>query len=676
MRIRANGALGVGLAAAIVVTGVPAAYASTHVPAAGAAAEAGTVTPGPAVALTVPAYARAALPTADVAPDDVTVVEVPVVVAPVAATGEVVETPEVAAAQETDDVVAADAVVGDRVVSEVVEPGEFQTLGLTWAPDAVVGDVEVEVRTRADGQWSDWVPLETGETAPDAGTADAAQEVRGGTDSLWVGDAEAVQLSFPASPEGAPADLALAVVDVPDAPSEATSVAGAVQAEQAVFESAAAGPASSALATALMGVPAAGVEPYSAPAVPIITRDQWGARPQVCTPDVATTNGLVGAVVHHTAGSNGYATVEEAMRQIRGDQAYHIDGRGWCDIGYNFVVDKWGNVYEGRARSLTQPVIGVHAGGFNTGTVGVSMLGTYGSPPPAATTDAVGRIIGMRLAAYNIDPRGSFVYNTLGGENSKFAAGTAVPLPRVFGHRDVAYTACPGEGGWAAINQVRTIAGTYLDARRYVESGSVVKALYQDLLGRQPDPVGYQGWRSVLMTGSQTGLVDSLTQSDEYIDRRVRQAYQEVLGREPDPAGAVGWREAIRARRATVDAVQRTFYDSLEYFQISGGTPTGYVARLFETMLGRSASEAELRVWVDLYASRGRTFVVDNIWWSAEAAQRRAGVYYQTFLGRAPDLPGVQAWGRVLLAQGEGAVRIGIAGSDEYRQRAIQRYPS
>src|SRR5665647_2868216 len=112
-----------------------------------------------------------------------------------------------------------------------------------------------------------------------------------------------------------------------------------------------------------------------APVPTIITREQWGARPQVCTPDVATTHGLIGAVVHHTAGSNGYSTIAEAMQQIRGDQAYHIDGRGWCDIGYNFVVDKWGNIYEGRANSLTRPVIGVHAGGFNTGTVGVSMLG-------------------------------------------------------------------------------------------------------------------------------------------------------------------------------------------------------------------------------------------------------------------------------------------------------------
>jgi hypothetical protein len=67
--------------------------------------------------------------------------------------------------------------------------------------------------------------------------------------------------------------------------------------------------------------------------------------------------------------------------------------------------------------------------------------------------------------------------------------------------------------------------------------------------------------------------------------------------------------------------------------------------------------------------------VVDAIWWSLEAAQRRAGAYYQTFLGRAPDRPGQEAWARVLLSQGEGAVRVGIAGSDEYRLRAISRFP-
>jgi hypothetical protein len=178
------------------------------------------------------------------------------------------------------------------------------------------------------------------------------------------------------------------------------------------------------------------------------------------------------------------------------------------------------------------------------------------------------------------------------------------------------------------------------------------------------------------MTGSQSALVLSLTSSDEYIALRVRQAYTEVLGREPDPVGAAGWLAAIRERRVTVDDVQRTFYDSEEYFLVSGGTPAGYVARLYTTMLDRPAWPGEVDTWVGLMATRGRAWVVDAIWWSAEAAQRRAGTYYQTFLGRAPDKPGVEAWGRVLLAQGEGVVRAGIAGSDEYRMRAIVRYPS
>jgi len=290
--------------------------------------------------------------------------------------------------------------------------------------------------------------------------------------------------------------------------------------------------------------------------------------------------------------------------------------------------------------------------------------------------DSVGRIIGLRLAAYDIDPRGSFVYNTLGGENSRYPAGSAVLLPRIFTHRDVAYTACPGNGGWASVNAMRVIAGTYLDSKRYVGSGSVVTALYQDLLGRDPDPVGYQAWRAVLMRGtSQSELVMSLTSSDEYIALRVRQAYAEVLGREPDPVGAAGWLAAIRERRATVDDVQRTFYDSEEYFLVSGGTSGGYVARLYTTMLGREAWAGEVAMWVGLMGSRGRAWVVDSIWFSVEAAQHRAGAYYQRFLGRGPDPVGLEAWARVLLSQGEGAVRAGIAGSDEYRMRAIARYP-
>jgi len=202
----------------------------------------------------------------------------------------------------------------------------------------------------------------------------------------------------------------------------------------------------------------------------------------------------VGAVVHHTAGSNAYGSPAEAAAQIRNDQRYHIESRGWCDIGYNFLVDKWGNIYEGRAGSLTSPVIGVHAGGFNTATVGIAMLGTFGSAaPPAAMTDAVARIAAWRLAAYAVDPRGSMTYTTGGGENSRYPGGGVVALPTVFGHRDVAYTECPGNQGWAALAAVRSIAGGYWDGWSDWHAGPGVSPQMRELWDRTGGPSGPLG---------------------------------------------------------------------------------------------------------------------------------------------------------------------------------------
>ena len=608
-----------------------------------------------------PTTVTTGLPTGPLPEVDVT--EMDVVVPAIEASGDVVATPEVLDAQAEPDVIVTDDVVaGDRVESAVVETDGFQTLGVTWPSDAEVDDLGLEVRTRDGGEWTEWTVLEPADDAPDAGTVEADRTLRGGTDSLWVGDADAVQLAVAASPQSGPAGLSLSLIGsdpVVEQPNDA--IVGAndsdLTVQTASFEQA---------TTALVA---------TQPAPRVISRAEWGAAPQSCTPDVART--LVGAVVHHTAGSNDYSTMAEAAQQIRNDQRYHMVSRGWCDLGYNFVVDKWGNIYEGRANSLNAPVIGVHAGGFNTGTVGISMLGNFSSVgTPAAMIDAVGRIVGLRLAAYNINPTDSFVFHTLGGQNSKFAAGTNVPLPRVFAHRDVAYTACPGNVGYAQMGTVRTIARAFYDATLYAESQSVVRALYQDLLGRAPDPTGLRGWTAALMQGtSQSALVASLTRSDEYIWSRVAKAYREVLGREPEQAGALNWLNAIKAGQATVDDVQRRFYDSTEYYLASGGTTEGYVKRLFMTMLRRPASATAVSTWVASFEQKGRAWVVDAIWFSSEAAAVRAGDYYGTFLGRAPDPTGQAAWAQVLLQHGEGAVRVGIAGSLEYRARAIARFP-
>ncbi|WP_315097930.1 peptidoglycan recognition protein [uncultured Cellulomonas sp.] len=391
------------LVAALLVAGVPTAAQAA---------------PAPEV---VPAQVRTAEP---VAP---TIDELPVVVSPQAA----------GRRAAVEGAVAADLPEGeDRVRTGEIPVTDRQSLGVTWSDPAVTSDVEVRVRTGTG--WSDWVELGAEATAPDTGTVESALPLRGGTGSVWIGHAEAVELSFPAS--DAPDDVRLALIG-----------SGPVDAQ------AGAGVAARAAAPEAASVTAAAEIMTTVAAPRVISRGEWGAAAPTCTMDVAST--LVAAVVHHTAGPNTYGSVAEAMAQIRNDQQYHQQSRGWCDIGYNFLVDKWGNVYEGRAGSTTAPVIGVHAGGFNTRTVGISLLGDYSSVSPSATVqESVARVIAWRLSTYYRDPASTTTYTTLGGENSRYPAGTTLALPVVLGHRDVAFTACPGQLGYGTLGWLRARA--------------------------------------------------------------------------------------------------------------------------------------------------------------------------------------------------------------------------
>jgi len=564
-------------------------------------------------------------------------------------------------------VVADQLVTSNRVESEVVQSVGFQTLGVTWPENAKVGDLGGQVRTRTNGKWSGWVDLEPDDSAPDTGSAEAARSVRGGTDPVPIGNADAVQLAFTANAKGGPAGLSLALVGSAEKP-----VSGGVLGPTAVGSNAVSSVASggAAIQTAVYSTAVQAVGPR------VITRAQWGAPAQACKPDVAPA--LVGAAVHHTAGSNSYGSVAQAMQQIRNDAIYHIKGRGWCDLGYNFVVDKWGNIYEGRALSMTQAVVGAHAGGFNTGTVGVAMLGTYNAAPSAATKRSVAQIIGWRLGSYGVDPKTSMSYHTGGvaGDGARYH-NQNVRLPRVFGHGQVWLTSCPAAGGYAALPSIRTMASTFSYPQRYAQAQSIVKALYQDLLLRPVDSSGLRAWSVMLAVSSgQPALVASLTRSREYVQLRVRQAYNQVLGRAPDSAGLAAWTREILAGRIPVDDVQRRFYASGEFVNRSGGTANGYVAGLYQTILGRAASQAEVDSLAPQVGNQaGRSKVTESIWFSMEAAKYRAGKYYLLFLKRTADPGGQLTWARVLLSKGEGAVRTGIAGSGEYRLLALKRYP-
>lgn len=179
------------------------------------------------------------------------------------------------------------------------------------------------------------------------------------------------------------------------------------------------------------------------PAQPaILSRAEWGADESLrkCGPDYA--DNVRYGIVHHTATSNSY-TQEEAPAIIRGIYHYHTQTNGWCDIGYNFIVDRFGRAYEGRFGGITRPVIGAHAGGFNTGSTGMALLGSFDSDPvPAAARSTLRSLLAWKLDLHGVNANSQIL--VVSGGSTRYPAGTVVTLWTISGHRDVSSTVCPG----------------------------------------------------------------------------------------------------------------------------------------------------------------------------------------------------------------------------------------
>jgi hypothetical protein len=182
----------------------------------------------------------------------------------------------------------------------------------------------------------------------------------------------------------------------------------------------------------------------------IVTRSGWGADERIvrAKPSIAPADRL--AIVHHTAGTNAY-TRAQAAAIVRGIEVYHVKGNGWNDIGYNFLVDRFGTVYEGRRGGTDKNVIGAHSEGFNTGTIGVSLIGNYGhATPPKAQQDALVTLLAWRLDLAHVDPLSTVVYTS--GGNLKFKSGKNVTLRAISGHRDTGPSECPGTGAYVLLS--------------------------------------------------------------------------------------------------------------------------------------------------------------------------------------------------------------------------------
>jgi hypothetical protein len=190
----------------------------------------------------------------------------------------------------------------------------------------------------------------------------------------------------------------------------------------------------------------------------IITRSEWGAdeRLRNCGPSYAPN--LKMAFVHHTAGVNSY-TRGESAGIVRAIYWYHTQVRGWCDIGYNFLVDKYGQIFEGRYGGMARPVVPAATRGFNTGTVAVSAIGNYQTAyPPKAMRAALERVLAWRMDVAHISPLSVAHMTSGGGDGNRFPAGHKVWFRKVSGHRDANYTECPGSHLYALLARIRNAA--------------------------------------------------------------------------------------------------------------------------------------------------------------------------------------------------------------------------
>lgn len=251
------------------------------------------------------------------------------------------------------------------------------------------------------------------------------------------------------------------------------------------------------------------LQPAAAVSQPrVITRAEWGADESFRTvapgcngrPEYADSTRM--AIVHHTATATDYQPSDgpALMRAIYYNHTYM---RQFCDIGYNFLVDRFGQVFEGRAGGITQSVVGAHATGFNKGSTGVALIGTFTSAAvPEAMLAAATKVLSWKMALHGINPRGRITFS-----------GRVVPA--LAGHRDVNATECPGDMGYGILEDLRTRVASDLELTFGPPRVGVINACSAGLVKEGPlsgalrEQLGCGDARALVLGGDRVGVVNS-----------------------------------------------------------------------------------------------------------------------------------------------------------------------
>ncbi len=315
-------------------------------------------------------------------------------------------------------------------------PGTWQTpaldtsqvtmVGFTWRDGVRVPKILVRFRTRAG--WSLWRPAPLLRDLPDPSTGEGIGKA--GTSPIVVQPfsepADGIQVHVTGS---VPPELSITLL-------HAATLAGDARIASEASRST---------------MRAAGVQPPT-----IYTRAQWGADESWRDGPPRYNSTILQAHVHHSASGNGYKQAD-VPALIRSFYKYHTKSLGWSDIAYNFLIDSFGTIWEGRYGGVDQAVRGAHTLGFNAASTGFCVIGNLDSVQPTqATLDSLAHLAAWKLSLYGRDPQGWAQVKSEGSD--KFPNGKVVSLPVIDGHRDTNDTACPGGNLYAQLGNLRAAA--------------------------------------------------------------------------------------------------------------------------------------------------------------------------------------------------------------------------
>ncbi len=366
-----------------------------------------------------------------------------------------------AAADEHSKHQAGDA---PEILTARLATASYSLVGVTWDSDQPIPvspeDLVISVRTRSGGSWQPWTALATdsddrpaeGEGAePVEGAADGVgRPSRVGSSPYFAGPSDGVQVRVDALRGRLPLGLRVDLVDP-----------GASEADRRLVATA------PSAAHAAEGMPA------------VITRAQWGADEALRNAAPTYEPRVRVAFVHHTATSNSY-TKDQAAAAVRSIYAYDTNSLGWSDIAYNVLVDKYGQVFEGRYGGLDRAVRSGATGGFNAESWAVSALGNYVSAAPsAALVSSISKVLAWKLGIEHRNPTGkaSLTAANGSGTTAKFRDGTKVSFDVISGHRDAGATACPGAKLFAKLPAIRTSVKALMGAQLYATSATPLVVL-------------------------------------------------------------------------------------------------------------------------------------------------------------------------------------------------------